>query len=114
MHWLKGSVLLALGLGLVFPAQAGKVLGDITIPRKDGNSTGFMPAAVFPHWKHRLNYTCNTCHEQLFKMKAGADPITMDDISHGKYCGVCHNGDAAFEVGFETCERCHYQPTGNP
>ena len=35
-------------------------------------------------------------------------PITMQDISDGKSCGVCHNGRIAFpgdDLG--TCSRCH-------
>ncbi len=36
-------------------------------------------------------------------------PITMENITDGKSCGVCHNGRIAFagdDLG--TCSRCHY------
>jgi len=102
--WMAFIVLLA----SLSPAVRGdKILGDITIPRKGPPPTDVMPQAVFPHWKHRTRYKCYACHDQLFQMKAGADNITMDALSSGKFCAVCHNGKIAFAVGFDTCELCH-------
>lgn len=66
-----------------------------------------LPAAVFPHWVHRIRYTCKTCHMDIFEPEAGANQITMSQIGAGQACGVCHNGQEAFEAGFGQCQRCH-------
>ncbi len=66
-----------------------------------------LPPAVFPHWVHRIRFTCKACHNDLFEPKAGANEITMTDISNGDACGSCHNGSVAFDAGFGTCQRCH-------
>jgi len=93
--------------GLGSSAQSDDVLGDITIPREDATSAGTTPLAVFPHWKHRMYFRCNVCHDTLFQMQVGADHITMDAVRDGQFCAVCHDGKTAFEVGFDTCELCH-------
>lgn len=69
-----------------------------------------MPVSVFAHWFHRIRFKCSACHPGVFKMKAGANKITMTDIMNGKFCGRCHNGKVAWLVGFENCERCHTKP----
>ena len=69
-----------------------------------------LPPAVFPHWVHRIRFTCKACHTELFEPEAGANAITMQDISAGKACGTCHNGTVAFDAGFGTCQRCHTPP----
>jgi c(7)-type cytochrome triheme protein len=82
-------------------------LGDITFKR-EGSGTEDVAPAVFPHWVHRMQFTCYVCHDAIFKMKAGANPITMADISAGKWCGTCHDGKTAFAAAsFSTCTRCH-------
>ena len=101
------ALLLLVSAGPVVVAYAAGVLGDITLPRKGEDSTAFMPQAFFPHWIHRTRFKCFVCHDALFQMKAGADPINMDAVREGRYCGVCHDGKTAFAVGFYTCERCH-------
>lgn len=91
-------------------ADLPKELGDITIPRSVGGAASieFMPQAVFPHWIHRTQFKCYVCHDEIFQMQAGAEKINMDDVSNGRFCGVCHDGKTAFAIGFNTCERCHY------
>ncbi len=81
------------------------VEGDIVFKREGGE--GGTPPAVFPHWIHRIRYKCYACHDAIFKMKRGADDITMDAIAEGKFCGACHDGKTAWAVSFETCNRCH-------
>ncbi|MFQ5914319.1 MAG: cytochrome c3 family protein [Nitrospinota bacterium] len=81
------------------------VEGDVVFKR-EGGETG-TPAAVFPHWIHRIRYKCYTCHPAMFKMKAGADKVSMEAILEGKFCGACHNGKIAWPVTFKTCGRCH-------
>ena len=86
-------------------ASVVAVFGDIVFqPENDERGTA---AAVFPHWAHRVRYTCYACHPAIFEMKAGANTITMDAIIAGDSCGVCHNGKTAWGVGFDTCNRCH-------
>jgi c(7)-type cytochrome triheme protein len=52
---------------------------------------------------------CADCHQSgLFKMKKGADTITMNDINAGKFCGACHNGTKAFSAkDAANCSKCH-------
>jgi len=52
---------------------------------------------------------CADCHQSgLFKMKKGADAITMKDMEAGKFCGACHNGTKAFGVkDAADCAKCH-------
>lgn len=81
-------------------------VGDIEFKRET-KEVGDYPPATYPHWVHRMQYRCYVCHEEIFKMKAGADVITMPEIEDGKFCGKCHNGKIAFGVVFEACPRCH-------
>jgi len=52
---------------------------------------------------------CADCHQSgIFKMKKGADAITMKDINDGKFCGTCHNGTKAFSAkDAANCGKCH-------
>ena len=81
--------------------------GDLTLARKPASASrgeGFPPAR-FSHWVHRIRYTCSTCHDQLFAMRAGADTLDMDSMREGKSCGRCHNGASTFAL--VECGRCH-------
>ena len=51
---------------------------------------------------------CKECHNSgMFpKMKQGTVKITMEEIYAGKLCGVCHNGQRAFDAK-GNCARCH-------
>jgi len=60
---------------------------------------------VFSHQSHTQWLGCPNCHPVIFKMKGGADPITMAALYGGKYCGVCH-GKVAFAIP-TSCARCH-------
>jgi c(7)-type cytochrome triheme protein len=86
----------------------GAEIGDIvfaTARREAG--TLDIPPAFFPHFVHRMQFKCYVCHDAIFVMKAGANPITMEAIQEGKFCGACHNGKRAFQATFDTCPRCH-------
>ena len=52
---------------------------------------------------------CADCHQSgLFKMKKGADVISMKEMEAGKNCGGCHNGTKAFSVkDAANCGKCH-------
>jgi c(7)-type cytochrome triheme protein len=66
-----------------------------------------VPNVVFPHAPHTMWLTCNNCHPSIFTMKQGANPVSMDRIIRGEYCGRCH-GVVAFP--FTDCLRCHSRP----
>jgi len=63
-----------------------------------------MPYVMFKHSVHTEWLACSNCHSEIFKPELGANPISMDEILLGNYCGKCH-GTVAFSI-FE-CERCH-------
>ena len=51
---------------------------------------------------------CGDCHTKIFKMKKGAEKITMADMNAGKNCGTCHNGEKAFKSSdAANCGKCH-------
>jgi c(7)-type cytochrome triheme protein len=64
-------------------------------------------SVTFPHGSHTRWLGCDNCHPQIFEMRQGAAPITMDAIGAGEYCGRCH-GAVAFPVP-TGCPRCHRQ-----
>jgi len=69
-------------------------------------ANGVKPV-VFPHWLHRMKYTCKVCHSELeFEMQVGATEITEAGNREGRYCGACHDGTTAFGPD-NHCERCH-------
>lgn len=103
---IRALVIAAAWLFVATPAELGAEVGDIVFVRK-APGTDDVPPAVFPHFVHRIQFKCSVCHDAIVEMKAGANPITMDDIQAGKYCGVCHNGKTAFQATFDACPRCH-------
>lgn len=66
--------------------------------------TGEMPLVRFPHKQHTEWLDCNNCHNKIFKMEVGANPINMFAVLQGEYCGRCH-GAVAFPL--TECLRCH-------
>lgn len=98
---------LAAAIFLLTPPYSAAEWGDIVFTRKSGTGGDEYPPATFPHYLHRMQFKCHVCHEAIFHMKAGADEITMDAISGGKFCGACHDNKTAFGVSFEACLRCH-------
>ena len=63
--------------------------------------------ATYPHKIHTTILACANCHTGIFQMEKGADPITMEKIFSGEYCGRCH-GKVAFDPA-TGCPRCHLQ-----
>lgn len=80
-------------------------VGDIVLAHDDAS---LADPVVFPHWAHRLRFTCNVCHPAIFSMTESA-LITKDEMLDGESCGVCHNGRIGFAVTPSTCNRCHVQ-----
>jgi c(7)-type cytochrome triheme protein len=105
------SIFLQILLGSTVALSA--VPGDIHYERRAIDSPeasselSSFPPAVFPHWIHRIHYRCDACHDDLFEMKRGGTPVTMELMGQGKVCGACHNGQTAFGSEFQTCNRCH-------
>ncbi|MBW2389387.1 MAG: hypothetical protein JRG89_13245, partial [Deltaproteobacteria bacterium] len=85
--------------------------GDVVI-NNHSDAAGMRPA-VFPHWFHRVRFTCKVCHGDLgFQFKAGANDITMLKILDGQYCGACHDGQIAWSI--ENCDLCHTAKPATP
>jgi len=99
----RGALLAAVGLALL-AAPSEAEYGDVVL-NKLSEKNGVRPV-VFPHWFHRVRFRCKVCHSELaFKMRAGANDVTMADISNGKFCGMCHNNQIAW--GADKCDLCH-------
>lgn len=78
--------------------------GDVVMNNYSGAAN--MRPVVFPHWFHRVRFTCKTCHADLgFKFQAGGNQVNMLKIIDGQFCGACHNGNLAWSV--ENCDLCH-------
>lgn len=87
-----------------FPATAE--YADVII-NKRAEKEGMRPV-IYPHWFHRIRFTCNVCHnENGFVMRAGANNITMAEIADGKFCGMCHNNENKIAWSLERCDMCH-------
>jgi c(7)-type cytochrome triheme protein len=84
--------------------QGGMRILDLDIVMKD---TRDMPWVRFPHRQHTEWLACSNCHPSPFVEKSAANPIDMDAIFRGRYCGQCHDR-VAFSVFL--CERCHSVP----
>ncbi len=83
---------------------------DITLTRGTDSTgvqegAGAYPPARFAHWVHRIRFRCMACHPNLFEARAGANAVTMADLTAGRACGACHSGGVAFDV--LQCSRCH-------
>ena len=84
--------------------EARAEYGDVVI--NNHAEAGGMRPVIFPHWFHRMRFTCKACHADLgFKLKAGESGINMSAVMDGKFCGACHNGKIAW--GIENCNTCH-------
>ena len=63
-----------------------------------------QPFVLFPHKAHNEWMSCEMCHESLFRSVLDGNPISMERILDGEYCGVCH-GAVSFPL--TECNRCH-------
>jgi c(7)-type cytochrome triheme protein len=104
---LSAAVILA----WLLPVPAYAEYGDVVI-NNYSDKAGVRPV-VFPHWFHRIRFTCKACHADLgIKFKAGGNDINMLKIIDGQYCGACHNGNVAWSI--ENCNLCHSGKPGTP
>jgi len=94
---------------LLSAMDAAAEYGDVVINNYSDEAA--VNPVIFPHWFHRIRYTCKTCHTDLnIKLSTGSNKIKMSDIIDGQYCGACHDGDIAW--GVENCELCHSAKQG--
>jgi len=102
---------LAQTMRMIPPNGPAERYGDVSFER---SSRGRLPAAVFPHWLHRAQFTCRVCHQELkFAMSSGQTRMSRAALIGGRFCGACHNGDQAFSLrpkdGGDSCGRCHLE-----
>ncbi len=77
-----------------------------------------VKAVVFEHKIHTMGagLECDSCHDDLFVMEAGAaeqkEDFTMATLYEGGYCGSCHDGSTAFASNTR-CTACHIGVRGN-
>jgi len=93
-------VILFIGTGTALAVSAGKVIEFNNSP---------MGVVKFDGQVHKdAGNKCKDCHnnEMFPKMKQGTVHITMEEIYAGHLCGVCHNGQRAFDAK-GNCQRCH-------
>jgi c(7)-type cytochrome triheme protein len=109
MKFLTGLLCAAIMTVIAIPAAAE--YADVVLNRRS-EKEGVRPV-VFPHWFHRIRFQCRVCHYELsFKMRVGSNDVTMNEISEGKFCGACHNGNIAW--GADRCDLCHSGKPGLP
>lgn len=107
---LSGRILFLLICLLVLPGLACKARAQ----EYGGGPIVFIKpvrAVIFEHKFHLgKNFTCQSCHPDLFPQKAGVveekEDFTMAAFNEGKYCGKCHDGTTAFSVNTR-CNWCH-------
>lgn len=93
------------------PSAVRAEYGDVVM--NNYSTLAGMRPVVFPHWFHRVRFTCKACHADLgFKFQAGGNQVNMLKIIDGQFCGACHNGDLAWSV--ENCNICHSGMPGMP
>lgn len=66
---------------------------------------GAAPVA-FSHDFHLGLYTCQDCHNKIFRIAKKRSTATMTAMETGKSCGSCHDGKQAFSVK-GNCASCH-------
>lgn len=95
---------------LLFPAP-GALAGDSS---HGGDILYAEPAkgVLFSHATHveEMGLDCESCHDALFGMEAGAaqaqPDFNMKALYEGRYCGSCHDGRTAFAASTR-CASCH-------
>lgn len=84
-------------------------------PQERIHLAGHNESTYFDHSTHtvELGLDCESCHDELFEMEAGAaeanGDFTMQSLKEGKYCGSCHDGETAFHA-YTNCDGCHDAP----
>jgi c(7)-type cytochrome triheme protein len=92
--------------GMLTAAMAAVGGGDIRFTPKGAGTV------VFEHEYHvnLKGRKCSACHDKPFQMRDGASAYAMDmaTLTKGKFCGICHDGQKAFDIkDAKSCARCH-------
>lgn len=105
VNWVK-----ALEEGLIEPRASLNGKSEMLVMDMDilFTNTKDMPNVRFPHLQHTRWLDCSNCHPKIFIPQRGANPVSMNKILSGQFCGVCHD-KVAFSLF--VCERCHSVPT---
>ena len=105
-HWLVAA---GLGASVLLAPVAVSIANPAVIEMKHAEDGADEVGVIF-HWKHQEVFQCYACHPSLFT-KIGKAAVTHDEMKAGRYCGACHNGEMAFDVGDEnvSCEVCHVE-----
>jgi c(7)-type cytochrome triheme protein len=114
----RGEVnwVMALDQGIINPRQTNTGRPQDGAPMKTFDldilmtDTAAMPNVRFPHLAHTRWLACSNCHPDIFLPKNNGNPVTMEKVLKGQFCGRCHD-----KVSFAlwTCERCHSVPHEN-
>ena len=122
------KLLLVVVLGVAVLSGA-LVLADNKAVEEDYDEDTYGPKApviwvkpvrsvIFDHKIHTMQggLECDSCHDDLFQMEAGAaqenDDFTMATMYDGGYCGACHDGSTAFAANTR-CTACHIGVRGH-
>ena len=111
VNWVE-----ALNQGYIHPRKTNTGRPEDGAPMKELDldvlmtDTAQMPNVRFPHLAHTRWLACSNCHPDIFIPKANGNPISMEKVLKGQFCGRCHD-----KVSFAlwTCERCHSVPHAN-
>ena len=104
VNWVK-----TLEQGLIEPRPSLTGTGEMLVMDMDilFTNTKDMPYVRFPHLQHTRWLDCSNCHPKIFIPRRGANPVSMNKVLRGEFCGVCHD-KVAFSLFI--CERCHSVP----
>ena len=104
VDWMRAlnAKLIAPKPGIDPEAKTEQPVIDLNVERNTRGQPLFK--VIFPHKAHTQWFACTNCHPAIFQMQRGANPITMEKIFAGEYCGRCH-GKVAFAL--TGCARCH-------
>jgi c(7)-type cytochrome triheme protein len=90
-------------LGPLPAAPEGRLLGTSKLTQ----SADSIGPVAFDHASHlAAGSVCTTCHPALAPMQSGT-AASKDQMLEGASCGACHDGERAFGVDDDRCERCH-------
>ncbi|MFQ5456455.1 MAG: cytochrome c3 family protein [Nitrospirota bacterium] len=110
VNWVKLVQQGAIDPKGVFPGSSAKEAKVINLNILFKMKGGFVDNVVFPHDIHTYWLDCRNCHNQIFFQFAGWNPVKMQEIVKGEWCGRCH-GKIAFPIA--DCTRCHKYPNGH-
>ncbi len=126
---MKKYLLLLVIFSLLFTAVLLSASGDVQVKNEEYDEEKYGPAepvvwvkpvesVIFDHKVHTVEagLSCDSCHDDLFEMEAGAaeedEQFTMATLYEGGYCGACHDGDTAF-ASDTRCTACHIGVKGH-